>query len=875
VNKKKLKDNVITSPPKLYEDFDESYVASDNEFVHDRYSMEDCRIYAVQNVKRKIPTPWPINIIQERWNNRLESSSRITIENKNAGALNDSSSRSSTYPSMGAMFLAYAKQQARIGFRQVSEISSQIWYNLPPSAPPLILLAIIPRNAKLLEGRGIVDSTSMDSFRRIIPVFSDPFARSIVLAGLGMAVVSWSNQELQRKRRLTPLPLSAMRSDDGAKGGGRVSRVFLPPFLPEDVPEPEIDALLGTSVDKSDLGNACSDELDVNTLEESILFNVSPKIRKHLSSIYETTTTTSRRFFRNYYNDWLQGRAVRKREVAKIRRNRIFDELVALQALKKRQAISRNKSETKTRASVDEVAPELGYAIVTGASRGIGRAIAVELARWEIPLVLVARDVTKLAQLSSDLEACYGVKSCILEADLSQPNAAEKIYQATTEAGIPVDILINNAGIASEGLAINTKTSLVERMVMLNSLTYAKLSILYGRDMKEKRKGRILMISSMAGLCNASPNTAVYGACKAFGKSLALSMAKEMETFGVGVTCLMPGAVSNTAFRASSGTRKALCWYLPFYPRSPDIVAHQGVVSLLDGDTQSIPGWQNRFFANIIRPIIPQRLEVMIVQLAFSPLRIPNLKSLLRHDKTTIQRNNATQDSITNSFLSDGGSSWLSFDSRYKTNSPPRFLKLPQDEPKVVESDSKESNNNGDKNNELFSFSPITSNNVNSTEGKISEEVIEPNKKATRKYDPISNMNNSNEWTGKKEKISKIESKTIEQQCEPSITQHEELYSDQNAYNSDDSKEMEWEILDGVKRKSVVSERNASPPKIESYDYNNGEKPRIPSKHDNEKINEGNIIERKRRPQWFGYDDYDDDEFSTRLGPMTMKEKMR
>jgi hypothetical protein len=347
------------------------------------------------------------------------------------------------------------------------------------------LLASIPRNVKLLKGRV---ATPTEAFRRIIPVFSDPFARSIVLGGLGMAVVSWSNQELQRKRKLTPLPLSAMSDDQGVKGAGRVSRVFLPPFLPEDVPEPEIDALRGATVDASDLDDADGNKLAATGFEENVLSNVSPKIRRHLNDIYETTTTTSRRFFRNYYSDWLQGRAVRKREVAKIRRNRIFDELVALQALKKRQTRSINKFETKASTTSDSAAPELGYALVTGASRGIGRAIAVELARWEIPLVLVARDGAKLAQLASDLEACYGVKCCVLEADLSKASAAEKIHQATTEAGISVDILINNAGVASEGLAIDTKTSLVERMVMLNSLTFTKLSVLYGRDMKKKRR---------------------------------------------------------------------------------------------------------------------------------------------------------------------------------------------------------------------------------------------------------------------------------------------------------------------------------------------------------------------------------------------------
>ena len=394
---------------------DECSLCGDNTVVQAKYSGED-RTSVVRNAKTKIPTPWPINVIQERWRNRRESSQEITGENKSNKILNSrESSRTSTYPSMGALFLAYAKQQARIGCRQLSEISAQIWYNLPPSAPPLILLASFPRKAKVLE-KTAVEATSTKTLRRIIPLFSDPFARSAVLAGMGMAVVSWSNQELQRKRKLTPLPLSAMSDDQEIKGGGRVSRVFLPPFLPEDVSDPEIDALrVRTKIEQSNAETTNNEDISTNDFEENTLSNVSPKIRRHLNDIYETTTTTSKRFFRNYYQDWLQGRAVRKREVTKIRRNRIFDELVALQALKKSQAKSKKKSEIKAHGNTT---PELGYALVTGASRGIGRAIAVELARWEIPLVLVARDVSKLTKLASDLEICYGIKCCILEAGM-------------------------------------------------------------------------------------------------------------------------------------------------------------------------------------------------------------------------------------------------------------------------------------------------------------------------------------------------------------------------------------------------------------------------------------------------------------------------
>jgi len=884
MDKKMPTDQRMTSRRDRNKNIKDCSLVSDNAFKNEFRSEEDCRIDVVRNVNRKIPTPWPINIIQERLSNRPESSSQITTENRDdTVALNDHEARqSSSYPSMGAIFFAYAKQQARIGFRQFSEISAQLWYNLPPSAPPLILLASIPRNVKVLEGsKSAAGAAATDSLRRIIPLFSDPFARSIVLAGMGMAVVSWSNQELQRKRKLTPLALRAMSNDyQGVKGGGRVSRVFLPPFLPEDVPEPEIDALLGTAVETSKLGsNADSDdELAANAFEESALSHVSPKIRRHLTGIYETTTTTSKRFFRNYYHDWVQGRAVRKREVAKIRRNRIFDELVALQALKKRQASSRKKSETNISTSVDSAAPELGYALVTGASRGIGRAIAVELARWEIPMVLVARDVARLAGLASELEACYGVKCCILEADLSKANAAEKIHQATTEAGISVDILINNAGVASEGLAIDTKTSIVESMIMLNSVTYAKLSVLYGRDMKRRRRGRILMMSSMAGLCNASPNTAVYGACKAFGKSLALSMAKEMETYGVGVTCLIPGAVSDTDFRATSGTGKALCWYLPFYSRPPEIVAHQGIVSLLDGDTQSIPGWQNRAFANIVRPIIPQRLEIMLIQLAFSPLRIPSLKYFLRNDKVNIngEESPTTDDSTPNSLPSDGGSSWLSFKPRYTTQPLPRFLKLPEDELEELETESEELDSGDLVNEELPPSSPITSNDVNSMKAGILKEVVEPEKKVIYQPDSTRNIPNSSERTENKGIIHEIESKTIEGQSESSVIQHQEQYSNKNEHNSDDNnhaKKRELARKDGVKRTRLLSEEKNSPKKQEGDGYGKRYKQRIASKHDNDKITEGNRIERVQRPQWFVHDDDNDDTFSTRLGPITIKDQ--
>jgi hypothetical protein len=244
-----------------------------------------------------------------------------------------------------------------------------------------------------------------------------------------------------------------------------------------------------------------------------------------------------------------------------------------------------------------------------------------------------------------------------------------------------VEILCNNAGIASEGSAVDMATEEVDNIILVNCLNYSKLAQLYGRDMKQRRRGRILMVSSMAGLCSANPNVAVYGATKAFGKSLALAMAKELEIYGVGVTCLLPGAVKNTNFRES--TPSSLCWRIPFYARPADIVAHHGVMSLFDGDSQVIPGFQNRLFANVVRPVIPQRFEIMCVQAAFGPFRFPRIMRRTKDANVEPRSNMNTFEqpkSLSSSASPSKQKSSLmntNVEPRYLVHSPPRVLKIP------------------------------------------------------------------------------------------------------------------------------------------------------------------------------------------------------
>jgi hypothetical protein len=498
---------------------------------NDEYDVFDCTpftstsIRKVQTINRvKMWPPWPINLLQERigtafmtgrnedddddtdTHNTVKTKKKRTIGSGQKGhstqSITSLASNGSMYPSIGAMMLEYLKHRSLVGVRQLREIGSQLWFHLPPAAPPLIILAMIPQRMMSSSSSTQMDpATGLVLSRNIFPILSNPFVRTVALCSLGVAIMSWGQQELERKRKLTPLLLSLPYYES-------VSKVTLPPFLPEEVYDPEMDALHSVEqaldytnnnidqftkrgphegsngfnpppISSNDAdGKITSSNNDNNNHNNAILFSkVPPNIRKYVDTLYENAVKPQKNF-QYFYQQWTRQRDIRRKEVAKIRRMTIYDELVALQSIKRlrfkqqQQAVTgQPRMKKKTSAPVGEKSSSsssmderydagahptfgvrtnhnstknIGFALVTGASQGIGRAIAVELARWEIPLVLVARDVNKLSQLAIELQTCYGVQCCVLGADLAEIDAAEKIYEATTSAGINVDILVNN-----------------------------------------------------------------------------------------------------------------------------------------------------------------------------------------------------------------------------------------------------------------------------------------------------------------------------------------------------------------------------------------------------------------------------------------------
>lgn len=584
----------------------------------------------------KLWPPWPFNLLTQ------------------GGRRNAQKSRDNDYPSKKSLFLSYFFQRMLVTKRQIQHVGSQLWFHLPPAGAPLILLSCIPQR------RVISVEATGEMLVKMGPAFLvNGFVRSLVLASLGVAILSWSNAEVNRYRRMTTLPLPGQYQD--------IYRAILPHFLPEEVPDVDTEILRDMEKQVEDVPSPKVEDREAEGL--------SPRLRRHLQNIYQVAERKPRTL-RTTFREWKRMRELRRLEEAKVRRASIMDELVALQALKKK-ALGRSKGRSTTNDTGDDSSENtLGYALVTGASRGIGRAIAVELARWEIPLILVARDVAKLTNLANDIELCYGVKCFVLPADLSEPDAAERIHKTTKQAGLDVDLLVSNAGVCSAGLSVDIPNSEIHKMMQINAVSVAMLNQLYGRDMKEKRRGRILVVSSIVGSVPSGPTVACYAATKAFERSLAMSMGKEMEPYGVGVTCLLPGAVRDTAFKSSSEVDEALCWKLPFYARPAPQVAHLGVVGMLEGSVQVVPGWQNRAFLKVFKPILPQRLLTMAVQMAWSPFNFslpkPKMPSL-----PTIKngKSNGKEKEPRVKALVDMPTTWPGSTAR---KAPPRMLSLPE-----------------------------------------------------------------------------------------------------------------------------------------------------------------------------------------------------
>jgi uncharacterized protein len=234
------------------------------------------------------------------------------------------------------------------------------------------------------------------------------------------------------------------------------------------------------------------------------------------------------------------------------------------------------------------------WALVTGASAGIGVALARELARRGAKLILTARRSERLESLAAEFTA-QGIETRIVVADLNDPAAPEQIYDATEGAGMDVDILINNAGLGQYGAFHLSEPEQEISMVRVNCEAVVRLSRLFVPRMVERRRGWVLVVASTASF-QPLPYLATYAATKVFDRFFALGLAEEVAQYGIHVTALCPGTTESEFFevaRAGVFSNRKM--------QSADEVARLAIAALVRGRRTIIPKWSGRFTAFLVR----------------------------------------------------------------------------------------------------------------------------------------------------------------------------------------------------------------------------------------------------------------------------------
>ena len=181
-----------------------------------------------------------------------------------------------------------------------------------------------------------------------------------------------------------------------------------------------------------------------------------------------------------------------------------------------------------------------GYALVTGASSGIGYELAKLFAKDGKNIVVVARSKDQLEALKAEMEKRHGTNVIVLPKDLSGPKAPQEIFSELEKKNVNVDVLVNNAGQAVYGKFAATDWDKEAGMIQVNITTLTNLTKLFLNKMLENESGKILNISSVAGLL-PSPCLSVYGATKSYVLSFSEALANEVRGSGVTVTCFCPG----------------------------------------------------------------------------------------------------------------------------------------------------------------------------------------------------------------------------------------------------------------------------------------------------------------------------------------------
>jgi hypothetical protein len=243
-------------------------------------------------------------------------------------------------------------------------------------------------------------------------------------------------------------------------------------------------------------------------------------------------------------------------------------------------------------------APET--ALITGASGGIGLELAQVFAEHGFDLIVVARREAELEALAGGCRKKHGVRVHVLPMDLLVPDAPAKLVQQLADAGLEVDVLVNNAGLMDVGGFADIGTGRHERLLQLNVVVLTSLTRRLLPAMIERGRGRILNVASTSSF-QPVPSMALYAASKAFVLSLSESLSEELKGTGVTVTALCPG-ITKTDMYERAHDQHAVARNLPeLFLSDVEDVAREGYEACVAGRALVVPGLPNRLLASAVQ----------------------------------------------------------------------------------------------------------------------------------------------------------------------------------------------------------------------------------------------------------------------------------
>jgi short-subunit dehydrogenase len=240
----------------------------------------------------------------------------------------------------------------------------------------------------------------------------------------------------------------------------------------------------------------------------------------------------------------------------------------------------------------------MSYALITGASKGIGKAIADELAARKFDLLLIARSGDLLQQVANNISEKHHVRVDHLATDLSSPTAAQLVFDWCREKNYPIEILVNNAGYGLSGFFEKYTSEENTNMMHVNMLTPVQMCQLFLPALKQQKKSYILNIASSAAY-QAVPYLSVYAASKAFILSYTRGLRHELKNTSVSVTAVSPGS-TDTDFVVRARIGEKGLQTAKRVNMTAEAVAKIAVKSMFDGKAEVIAGFINKLGAFMV-----------------------------------------------------------------------------------------------------------------------------------------------------------------------------------------------------------------------------------------------------------------------------------